>query len=369
MYWENLYKVEAAGLPSLHYLVTDSFSVGSPHPVWTTSASSSFECRKASIHARMMSGRFRTEYMCRHWSKNKMGFCLAETCEQKIGDLEHLLLHCPALSALRERLWDMLFEHSVQYPALYHFLLQLENFPPNLKMQFLIDPTAFHEVVEFFQIIGQQAINHVFYLIRTYNYYIYRQMQILLGYWPGDQIKAKKYKKHSKRSKHQTIKNDSYSSFNFPIIAGHPVMPTSDQFQAQGSGVLDSMTDYPLTVSNKLPVFSDQSDQLCDKLRDQPRDQRCDQRCDQQCDGSSYCVVTPNTIHNDFSTSSLQTPQFVFPYFRQVPGQSYSIVSNILKTSPVSQKDDSVTLLEHANVCKTSVDSQPLVTYQPHSPL
>ena len=360
--------------------------VGSPHPVWTTSASSSFECRKASIHARMMSGRFRTEYMCRHWSKNKMGFCLAETCEQKIGDLEHLLLHCPALSALRERLWDMLFEHSVQYPALYHFLLQLENFPPNLKMQFLIDPTAFHEVVEFFQIIGQQAINHVFYLIRTYNYYLYRQMQILLGYWPGDQIKVKKYKKHSKRSKHQTIKNDSYSSFNFPIIAGHPVMPTSVQFQAHGSCFLDSMTDYPLTVSNKLPavpsirlepvvsalptlhpaslplsVFSDQSDQLCDKL--------CDQRCDQQCDGSSYCVVTPNTIRNDFSSSSLQTPQFVFPYFRQVPGQSYSIVSNILKTSPVSQKDDSVTLLEHANVCKTSVDSQPLVTYQPHSPL
>ena len=167
-------------------------------------------------------------------------------------------------------------------------------------------------------------------------------------------------------------------------------MPTSDWFQAQGLCVLDSMTDYPLTVTNKIPavpsirlepvvsalptlhpaslplsVSSDQSDQLCDKLRDQPRDQRCDQ----QCDGSSYCVVTPNTIHNDFSTSSLQTPQFVFPYFRQVPGQSHSIVSNILKTTPVSQHDDSVPLLEHANVCKTSVDSQPLVTYQPHSPL
>ena len=65
LYWENIYKEEAATLPSLECLVTESCSLSSPHLVWSTASGNSFECRKASILAKMMSGRFRSDYLCR----------------------------------------------------------------------------------------------------------------------------------------------------------------------------------------------------------------------------------------------------------------------------------------------------------------
>jgi hypothetical protein len=201
-YWENLLKDEAAHLPSLHYFVLTNCSLSAPHLIWTTATSSSFECRKASVLAKMMSGRFRSEHLARHWSKNKLGYCLADTCGETTGDLEHLLVHCPALTSTRERLWTMYFEHSVMYPALFQFLSRLEKSLPQVMVQFLMDPTAFPEIWEIWKLFGQPAIDHVYYLTRTYVYYIYRQKQILLGLWTCDNFQTKNNKRHDK---HPTI--------------------------------------------------------------------------------------------------------------------------------------------------------------------
>ena len=107
----------------------------------------------------MMSGRFRSEHLARHWSKNKLGYCLADTCGETTGDLEHLLVHCPALTSTRERLWTMYFEHSVMYPALFQFLSRLEKSLPQVMVQFLMDPTAFPEIWEIWELFGQPAID------------------------------------------------------------------------------------------------------------------------------------------------------------------------------------------------------------------
>ena len=168
-YWENYFKDEAARLSSLSYFVTSTCSLRAPHNVWLT-ATNSFECRKASIVAKMVSGRFRTEYLTRHWSKNTQGYCLADTCTEPVGTLEHLLIHCPALSSVRERMWNMFFERSVMFPALYSFLLELERSLPEIQVQFLLDPSAFPEVMEIWELCGQQAVNHVYYLTRTFVY-------------------------------------------------------------------------------------------------------------------------------------------------------------------------------------------------------
>ena len=142
----------------------------------------------------MTSGRFRSEYLARHWSGNKQGYCKAETCVETVGDLEHLLLHCPALSAVRARLWNMFFETSVQYPALFIFLQKLEKSTPKLIMQFILDPSAFPEILEIWNLFGQPYIHHVYYLVRTFVYYLYRQKQILLGFWTSDNSSIKKGK-------------------------------------------------------------------------------------------------------------------------------------------------------------------------------
>ena len=95
-YWECLLQDEAARLPSLQYFAASCASLTSPHPIWTSSGSNSFESRKSETLAKMVSGRFRSDYLCRHWSDNRLGHCQADTCVGVVGDLEHLLEHCPA---------------------------------------------------------------------------------------------------------------------------------------------------------------------------------------------------------------------------------------------------------------------------------
>ena len=61
-------------------------------------------------------------------------------------------------------------------------------------MQFFLDPTAFLEMLDIFNLFGQKVVNHVYYLIRTYAYYLYRGRQLLMGYWTTDNLNTKYHK-------------------------------------------------------------------------------------------------------------------------------------------------------------------------------
>ena len=101
-WWEIKLRGEATMLPSLQFFNPNYLSLTSPHPLWV-SAKSPYEVRKAVIVALMLSGRYRTDYLTRHWSKsNPSGHCLLPGCVgDQHGTLEHILLHCPALSEAR----------------------------------------------------------------------------------------------------------------------------------------------------------------------------------------------------------------------------------------------------------------------------
>ena len=104
-YWETLLRIEATQLVSLQFFNPDLYSLKHPSQIWMTSSISSFECTKSTILSKMKSGRYRSEYLCRHWSiSNKNGFCLADTCYEVLGDLVHVLVICPALQLVRARL-------------------------------------------------------------------------------------------------------------------------------------------------------------------------------------------------------------------------------------------------------------------------
>ena len=107
-YWENILNDEAASLPSLHLFVATNCSVQFTHPIWTSAASNSYECHKSTVLARMVSGRYRTDYLARHWTSNKNGFCLLDSCHEVVGDLGHLLITCQGLSQVRDRMRQML---------------------------------------------------------------------------------------------------------------------------------------------------------------------------------------------------------------------------------------------------------------------
>ena len=218
-HWEDKLKDEASRLPSLHYFLASRCTLSYPHSIWrAASHHSSFENRKSSILARMMSGRFKSEYLTRHWSSNKEGFCQAEMCHRAgtRGDLEHLLVHCPGLATVRVKLWEMFYDHSVQFPAFLDFLLKLEKSPPEYLMQFLLDPEAFPEVIEMWELFGPLFMEHVYYLTRTYTYCVYREKQIMLGVW----TRATHVSKKNQKDKKENISYKTHSSLSGNIVAG-----------------------------------------------------------------------------------------------------------------------------------------------------
>ena len=90
----------------------------------------------------------------------------------------------------------MFFDNSVMFPSFFQFLLRLDKSLPDVKIQFILNPLAFPEIMDILDLHGQPLHDHIMYLTRTYAYYIYRQKQILLGHWKSDSIFAKKNKNY-----------------------------------------------------------------------------------------------------------------------------------------------------------------------------
>ena len=63
-----------------------------------------------------------------------------------------------------------------------------------------MDPLAFLEILDIFSMFGYKTVHLLYYLIRTYVYYIYRKKQILLGIWTCDNLKTKFHKKCRKKN-------------------------------------------------------------------------------------------------------------------------------------------------------------------------
>ena len=238
-YWEDLLRHEASCLDSLQYFVPSLHSLSEPHPVWTTAGSNIYECHKSVLLARMMSGRFRTEYLSRHWSSNKQGYCLLATCREAVGDLEHLLITCPGLEEVRMKMRYMMLTKTQKLVPLNTLVLNILLSPPKTQLQFFMEPLAFTEILELHRVYGQAVLSLVFYCVRTYVYYVYRHKQLLLGNWSGDMTLKTKH-----GVKILTFKNQREQ----PVQAS---LPDTNLFPV---AVLTSCGD---------PVHRDQPDQDC----------------------------------------------------------------------------------------------------------
>ena len=244
-YWENILMQEAMALDSLLYFKPTQYSLQQPSLIWSTAGNNIYECHKSAIIGKMISGRYRSEDLCRHWTpSNKNGFCLADTCSQVKGDLVHILVLCPALHAVRDRLTKLWLDRSASLPALYQLICKVLTSPPSVLVQFILDPSTFPGIITLWEIHGQPLLEHVFYLTRTYAYYMHREKLISIGRWPGDpgrrkinlsrQYKPGTNQTQTKKSdlgqpsinKDLCLKNDSIS--NYLIFPGtNPDDPTS----------------------------------------------------------------------------------------------------------------------------------------------
>ena len=105
-FWEKKLRADAKLLSSLLYFRPNFMSLDSPHPLWLTAGTNPYEVNKATIQARMLSGRYRCELLCRHWSSNKAGLCLLPDCKDPgtCEDLPHILIACKSLIPIRTRI-------------------------------------------------------------------------------------------------------------------------------------------------------------------------------------------------------------------------------------------------------------------------
>ena len=149
--------------------------------MWSTAAHNPYECSKSTVLARMASGRFRTEALCRHWSTNKNGYCRAPTCHQVYGTLEHLLVGCPALNCVRERLYYMWLEKSVMFPPLHFQIREILASSEQEKVQFILEPLAFTLLASCSKNHGTRFIQQLSYLTRTFAYYIDKEYKKIIN--------------------------------------------------------------------------------------------------------------------------------------------------------------------------------------------
>ena len=183
-HWKDVLSTESFSLDSLRYFDPRTASLLHPHPLWKSAAGSSYECSKGIILARMASGRYRTEMMCRFWSANGRGYCLADTCHQVQGDLEHLLVSCPALEHTRHQLHSLWCRQTAHLLPLHNLIVRKLGSSPAEQVKFILDSLSSPQLVHLIELYGQTVQELVLYLTRTWAFCIHRQKEILMGRWP-----------------------------------------------------------------------------------------------------------------------------------------------------------------------------------------
>ena len=184
-HWERKLRMEAEELTSIPYFKPKFMSLTSPHPIWTSCGSSSFESHKAVTACRMLSGRYLTDKLQRHWTQNRNGYCLLPQCLPKSdGSLEHLLLHCQALSTTRTKLYQLcttLAQESSLLSTILNSILLSDN--NELILQLVLDCSVLPIVIRTTQIYGTQTRDRLLYLGRTWCYNIHRERMYQLGHF------------------------------------------------------------------------------------------------------------------------------------------------------------------------------------------
>ena len=147
-------------------------SLSIPHPLWTSLDDNPYQAKAARIQAIFLSGKYRTERLCRHWSQNKEGICLLLPCNNQdvYEDVEHVLLHCSGLTDERRRLEaftnNYVADKPVLQPIIFSYLLKTtDNY---LRMQFLLDCSVLPLVISNFQSYGEIVHQHLFRISRTW---------------------------------------------------------------------------------------------------------------------------------------------------------------------------------------------------------
>ena len=176
---------EAAPLSSLLYFRPQCMSLVSPHPIWSSAGSSPSKVTMATVQARMLSGRYRTELLCSKWKPECTGLCLlSPLCSSTPEDLKHILQDCIALIQTRQNLSEFTCRYCENLPDVSSIVFYFLD-PSNPEYcQFLIDCSTIPRIISASQTYGVSYIhNHLFNITRTWIYTLHKERLKILGRW------------------------------------------------------------------------------------------------------------------------------------------------------------------------------------------
>ena len=125
----------------------------------------------------MLSGRYRTSVLTKHWDSDKTGFCPAPDCSDQ-ETIEHFLAICPFYDQCRARLKE-LWKNS-KTPILKDLLKAVLAYPSHELVQFILDASVHPLIISYAQIYGNEILTEVFHLTRTWCYTLHRARLKLL---------------------------------------------------------------------------------------------------------------------------------------------------------------------------------------------
>ena len=181
-YWHRKLVNEASALPSLQFLRPSFIPLGcGSHPLWSTCGASSTAVRAATVQARMLSGRYRTDWLRRHWT-GESGACRLPSCTSPRGDLIHLL--SGACTALTPTLSSTLQYWNRSLSTVPHLLPPVQTAllaSPEAFITFLLDPSTDPAVLGLVQVYGVGILDIFFRLSRSWIWAAHRRRLVLLG--------------------------------------------------------------------------------------------------------------------------------------------------------------------------------------------
>ena len=150
---------EAESLPSLCYMRLPFLHLGrGAHPLWWTCSSSSSAVRAATVMGKMLSGRYRSCWLRRHWTQES-GACRLPGCGLVPGDVAHLLSgECTALQPYLATTLHHILNMLAPHPHLLHPLVSALHSDREAVTFFLLDPSTDPHVIKLVQQYGQEPV-------------------------------------------------------------------------------------------------------------------------------------------------------------------------------------------------------------------
>ena len=182
-YWRASLIAEAMPLTSLRYMRLPFLNLGrGAHPLWWTCNSSSTAVRSATVMAKILSGRYRSCWLRRHWTW-ETGACRLPGCGIVPGDIAHLLSgECPALQPHLAKTLHNLLQMLAPHPHLLPPVLSALNGDRESVTTFMLDPSTDPCVINLVQIYGKVAVlAPLFQAARAWVWSAHRARMRLLG--------------------------------------------------------------------------------------------------------------------------------------------------------------------------------------------